>query len=57
VTLAGNHLTEIPPELGQLKLKRLDVNGNKLTDLPRRLFDMDTLTHLDLQANQLVHIT
>ena len=54
--LAGNALTELPPEINGLQnLRTLDLGHNLLTDLPPELGDIRSLTDfLYLHDNRLV---
>jgi internalin A len=54
INLSNQGLTELPPELFQLKnTKRLWLDDNKLIALPLELFDLISLTTLGLSFNQL----
>ncbi|MDJ0580613.1 COR domain-containing protein [Crocosphaera sp.] len=65
--LAGNELTELPPEIGSLvKLKRLILGewdsknykyiGNNITFLPKEIGQLTSLQLLDISGNQLTEI-
>lgn len=52
--LGGNHLTNIPPEMGQLSnLERLVLSDNQIGKLPRELKQLNNLKSLSLHNNQL----
>ena len=65
--LAGNELTELPPEIGSLvKLKRLilgkwdskkvELIGNNISFLPKEIGQLTALQQLYLSGNQLTEI-
>ena len=67
--LSDNQLTELPPEFGQMRPSvysdlvslgdaylfnlKLNLSGNRLTDLPDALLQLDHLTELNLSGNRL----
>lgn len=53
LTLTNNHITELPPELGQTpQLKKLLLAGNRLRSLPESFREARTLELLRLSANR-----
>lgn len=57
LTLSGNQLEHLPPEIGELaKLRVLHAGGNRLTDLPPQLARLTRLHTLDLSGNQLASL-
>lgn len=55
LSLAGNQLNQLPPELGQLsQLTHLDVSFNGLTSLPEELSNLRNLQHFTAANNKLV---
>ncbi|MCK4517949.1 leucine-rich repeat domain-containing protein [Candidatus Babeliales bacterium] len=55
--LAGNQLTDLPTEIGNLKnLRFISLLNNRLTDLPAEIGNLKQLTGIDLQANQLSNL-
>ncbi|MCI5120784.1 MAG: GTP-binding protein, partial [Candidatus Electrothrix sp. AUS4] len=54
LNLSGHNLTELPPELFQLKeLRELDLDHNQLSELPQELFQLKNLTRLRCCNNRL----
>ena len=54
LNLSNNHLTAIPPEIGQLtKLQSLTLNGNYLTTLPPEIGGLTNLRELYLGENRI----
>ncbi len=50
--LSYNQITEIPPEIGQLKqINWLNFTYNQITTLPEELLQLQTLQELDLKGN------
>jgi hypothetical protein len=57
LTLTDNHLTSLPPELGELPgLQKVLLTGNQLTELPRTLVRSQSLQLLRLAANHLTEM-
>ena len=55
--LAGNQLTSLPPEIGQLtSLEKLWLSGNQLTSLPAEIGQLTSLKLLWLYHNQLTSV-
>ena len=55
--LSGQHLTELPAEIGQLSsLKTLELHRNQLTSLPESISQLTSLEKLDLSGNQLTSL-
>jgi len=55
--LDGNHLTELPSEITELKnLIALDLSQNDLTKLPSEIIKLKNLTSLDLSWNNLTQL-
>jgi len=54
LSLNANHLTRLPPEIGQLScLENLEANKNHLTRLPPEIGQLTRLNTLKLDSNQL----
>ena len=54
LNLLRNHLTHLPPSIGELKnLTRLDIANNKLTELPNEFGNLSRLKRLNLESNEL----
>ena len=52
--VAGNQLSELPPEIGRLdNLTSLNLSGNRLTYLPSEIGKLSNLESLDLAGNPL----
>ncbi len=51
LNLDGLGVRSLPPEVAQLRLEKLSLARNGLTDLPLELGDMTTLDYLDLSGN------
>lgn len=52
--LSGKNLTEIPPEISELReLEKLNLSGNRLTDFPPSLFKLPKLEVVDLADNKI----
>ena len=52
--LAGNQLSELPPQIGKLvKLKGLSLRGNQLSELPPQIGELVNLKGLDVSYNRL----
>ena len=57
IKVAGNKLTEIPPEIGNLKkLMDLTIARNQIRELPRTLCQLANLRWMDVQHNLLKQI-
>ena len=57
VNLAGNHITEIPPEVGNMTaLHRLDLRMNSLETLPESFGDCLSLAEIFLRTNSLTSL-
>jgi C-terminal of Roc, COR, domain/Ras of Complex, Roc, domain of DAPkinase/Leucine rich repeat/Leucine Rich repeats (2 copies) len=55
--ISFSQLTELPPEIGQLKhLIELDLSSNQLTELPPEIGQLQNLETLVLGANQLTEL-
>ncbi len=53
ISLDGNRLEELPPEIGQLAhLEWLDLDDNRLTTLPPEFARLQALTHLQIRYNR-----
>ena len=52
LTMNGNQLRHLPPEMGQLRnLRELHVQGNQLTELPADLYQL-TVSHLSSDSHK-----
>ena len=57
LSLFGNYLTSLPPEIGLLtNLTYLDLENNELTSLPPEIGLLTNLTTLDLGSNELTSL-
>ena len=57
LTLSGNQLSTLPPEVGGWKnLTYLNLNSNQLTTLPAEVREWKSLTELNLSSNQLTSL-
>ena len=72
LNLSDNLLTDLPPEFGQMRPSflydgssrgdehspslKLNLSGNRLTELPDALLPLDHLTELNLSGNQLIEL-
>ncbi|NJK99654.1 MAG: GTP-binding protein [Spirulinaceae cyanobacterium SM2_1_0] len=55
--LAGQELTELPPEIGQLQsLQQLNLSGNQISEIPAALAQLQSLQQLNLWGNQIREI-
>ena len=58
VSLGGNQLTTLPPEIGKIKdLEYLDLEDNNLTTLPSEIGKLTNLERLSLHDNPNLKIT
>ena len=53
--MSNNQLVGLPTSIQRLtKLEKLDLDGNKLTELPAEISDLRELRELSMSNNQLV---
>lgn len=54
--LPHNNILKLPESLGKLKLKQLNVEGNRLLELPKSLASCETLLSVNVSHNRLISI-